>query len=72
MLPLAIVETITFGQPTGSARMPWHAIEVPPDPPAEMTPPRSRRVRTKTSKASAMAAVATPRSSLNTADSPWG
>ncbi len=37
--------------------MPWVAIEVPPEPPAEMMPPRSRRVARKASKASAIAAV---------------
>ena len=70
--PLAIVETITLGQPIGSARMPCVAIEVPPEPPAEMMPPRSRRVAMKASNASAIAAVALPRSSLNTAASPFG
>jgi hypothetical protein len=68
--PLAMVETITFGQPIGSARMPAVASEVPPEPPALMMPPRSRRVRTNCSKACAMAVTARPRSPLNTAASP--
>jgi hypothetical protein len=39
-----MVDTITLGRPTGSARMPWVASEVPPEPPAPMTPPTSRRL----------------------------
>ena len=45
------METITFGTPMGSRRMPAVASAVPPDPPAEMMPPRSRRVAMKRSKA---------------------
>lgn len=67
-----MVETMSLGTPIGSARMPCVAIEVPPEPPAEIRPPRSRRVRRKASKARPMAAVALPRSPLNTADSPLG
>ena len=40
-----MVETITLGTPIGSARMPCVASEVPPEPPAEIRPPRSRRVQ---------------------------
>ena len=36
--PAAIVETISFGTPTGSARMASAAIEVLPEPPAASTP----------------------------------
>jgi hypothetical protein len=67
-----MVLTITFGQPMGSARMAGVASEVPPEPPALMTPPRSRRVSTKRSKAIAMAVTALPRSPLKTAASPCG
>ena len=70
--PEAMVETITFGQPTGSARIACVAKVVPPDPPAETMPPRSRRVATKRSKASAMAVTALPRSPVKTAASPPG
>ena len=36
--PDAIVESINFGTPTGSARMALVAIAVPPDPPAARMP----------------------------------
>ena len=70
--PLAMVDTMTLGTPTGKARMAAVASVVPPEPPAEMRPPRSRRVRMKRSKASAIAATALPRSPLKTPASPWG
>ena len=70
--PEAIVDTITFGTPTGSARIAGVASAVPPEPPAEMRPPRSRRVRMKCSNATAIALTALPRSSVNTARSPSG
>ena len=38
VFPLARVETISFGKPIGSARMPAVAMAVPPPPPSEMTP----------------------------------
>ena len=38
VLPLASVETISLGKPSGSARMPAVAMAVPPPPPSEMTP----------------------------------
>ena len=34
---------MTLGRPTGSARIPAVAIDVPPEPPAEITPPGSAR-----------------------------
>ena len=42
--PLAMVLTMSLGTPMGSMRMPAVASVVPPEPPAEMMPPRSRRV----------------------------
>ena len=44
--PEAIVETISFGTPTGSARIASAAIAVPPDPPSASRgcPERSRIV----------------------------
>ena len=70
--PEAIVDTITFGTPIGSARIACVASVVPPEPPAEIRPPRSRRVRMKCSNAIAMPVTALPRSSVNTALSPCG
>ena len=46
------------------------ASEVPPDPPAEISPPTSRRVSMKWAKATAICDTAEPRSSVNTARSP--
>ena len=43
-LPDATVETITFGRPTGSARIPGVMIAVPPDPPMPMMPPIDGRI----------------------------
>ena len=43
--PEATVETITLGTPMGRRRMAGVASAVPPEPPAEMSPPRSRRRR---------------------------
>ena len=37
-LPDAIVDTITFGTPIGSARIAGVAIEVPPEPPTDIMP----------------------------------
>lgn len=39
--PLATVETMTFGTPTGRARIAGVMSAVPPEPPIPMTPPRS-------------------------------
>ena len=72
MSPDAIVETMTFGSPTGSARIACVASVVPPEPPAEIRPPTSRRVAMKRSNAIAIALTARPRSSPNTARSPSG
>ena len=38
VLPLARVETMTFGKPSGRACMAVAAMDVPPPPPSEMTP----------------------------------
>ena len=38
VLPLARVETMSFGKPSGSARIPEVAMAVPPPPPSEITP----------------------------------
>jgi hypothetical protein len=70
--PEATVETITFGTPIGSARMPDVASAVPPLPPAPITPPTSRRDRRKRTNAVAIAAIALPRSPVKTASAPWG
>ena len=43
-----------------------------PEPPAEITPPTSRRAGRKRAKASAMAATDRPRSSPKTAPAPCG
>ena len=61
-----------MGTPMGSRRMAGVASAVPPDPPAEMRPPRSRRRSTKCSKATAISLTAEPRSPVNTARSPRG
>ena len=50
-----------FGTPTGNLRIAWVASAVPPEPPAEISPPISRRRVTKCSKATAIAATAEPR-----------
>ena len=63
---------MTFGMPTGSARMPAVANVVPPEPPAEMTPPIRGSRATQRANASAMAATEWPRSDENTADVPPG
>jgi len=70
--PEATVETMIFGMPMGSARMAGVASAVPPEPPAEITPPTSRRPARKRSKAMAIAVTALPRSPVRTARSPCG
>ena len=65
--PLYPVEVLVRGN-----RIAAVAKVVPPDPPAEMMPPTSRRVAMKCAKASAMAATASPRSEENTAAAPLG
>ena len=49
-----------FGMPIGSRRMPAVASEVPPEPPAEMTPPMSRWRTIQRSNAVAIASTALP------------
>ena len=63
---------MTFGMPIGNRRIACVASAVPPEPPAEISPPRSRRPATKCSKASAISLTAEPRSPVNTARSPFG
>ena len=63
--PAAIVETISFGTPTGSARMASAAIEVLPEPPAASTPsqrPSACRRATTAVAPRAIASTACPRS----------
>ena len=52
--------------------MPAVASEVPPEPPAEITPPIPRSRSIQREKASAMAATEAPRSPLKTAAEPFG
>ena len=67
-LPDATVETITFGRPTGRARIPGVMIAVPPDPPMPMMPPIDDSLaRTNASNATAIAPTASPRSDETTA-----
>ena len=56
------METISFGKPIGSTRMPAVTIDVPPPPPMPTTPATSLREAIKRAKASPMAATAVPRS----------
>jgi len=44
-----------LGMPTGSLRMPAVASDVPPEPPAEITPPTPRSRSIQRAKASAIA-----------------
>ena len=68
--PDATVETMIFGMPSGRRRIPAVASEVPPEPPAEMTPPMPRSRSIQRAKASAMAATDLPRSPEKTALEP--
>ena len=61
-----------MGMPIGSERIACVSIAVPPEPPAPISPPRSRRVRMKASNAVAIASTERPRSPEKTARSPWG
>ena len=63
---------MTLGTPMGRRRIAGVASAVPPEPPAEMSPPTSRRRAMKCSKATAISATAEPRSPVNTARSPRG
>ncbi len=63
--PEAIVETISFGTPTGSARIARVAIDVPPEPPSARIPwsrPSSYSRRTTASAPRAIVSTASPRS----------
>jgi hypothetical protein len=63
--PEAIVETISFGTPMGSARIACVAIAVPPEPPSARMPssrPSSCSRRTTASAPRAIASTAAPRS----------
>ena len=71
--PEASVETMSFGRPSGSRRMPAVTIEVPPPPPMPTTPAMSPRPAMKAAKAAPIAATAAPRSSSpSTASAPSG
>lgn len=67
-----MVDTITLGTPTERSRMAGVTSAVPPEPPAEISPPRSVRDVTNRRKASVIAAIADPRSPVNTAEAPLG
>ena len=63
--PAAMVDTISLGTPTGSARMASAAIEVLPDPPAARTPSQRPSAYSRSTTAvapRAMASTAWPRS----------
>ena len=60
--PEASVDTMIFGRPIGSLRMPAVMIEGPPPPPMPMIPAISLRVMMNAAKAAAIPATATPRS----------
>ena len=65
VLPLASVETMSLGKPSGSARMPAVAMAVPPPPPSEITPsmrPSACSLARTTGAACDIAATASPRS----------
>ena len=69
----ATVDTISFGTPTGSARMAGVTSAVPPDPPAPMMPASSPAwATTYLVSASDIAATASPRSDDRTASAPSG
>ena len=70
--PDATVDTISFGTPTGSARIAGVTSAVPPDPPSPISPATSSRAATNRSNATAIAATDRPRSPVNTAPSPSG
>ena len=76
VFPLAIVETITFGNPTGSARIAGVIRAVPPLPPIPITPeirPASCSLFMNPTRASLIAQMAVDRSpSARAAPRPWG
>jgi hypothetical protein len=69
-LPEATEEMRTLGTPIGSARMAGATKELPPDPPAEITPLTGSCRRIHASKACAIAVIAAPRSPVKTALGP--
>ena len=65
VLPLASVETMSFGNPSGRARIAVVQMEVPPPPPREMTPsisPAACICASTTAAACPIAATHSPRS----------
>ena len=65
MLPLASVETISFGKPSGSTRIAAVPMAVPPPPPSEITPsilPSAASFSNKTGAAFDIATTHSPRS----------
>ena len=61
-----------LGTPSGRRRIPAVARLVPPEPPAEMTPPIPRSRSIQRAKASAIAVTEAPRSPVKTAAEPPG
>ena len=61
---------MSFGTPTGRARMAGATSEAPPEPPAEMMPATLPWRRSQLAKASAIAVTDAPRSEPNTLDPP--
>ena len=59
--PEATVQTISFGTPTGSARIARVAIDVPPDPPSAMMPSSRPSACSSFTTSSAPAAIAVDR-----------
>ena len=72
VLPLATVETISFGTPTAGTRNAGATSAVPPDPPAEIRPATSSCAAIQRWKASVMPATALPRSPVKTPEVPRG
>ncbi len=70
--PEATVETMILGTPSDRRRMPAVASDVPPEPPADMTPPIPRSRSIQREKASAIALMDSPRSPEKTAPAPRG
>src|SRR5215468_9226003 len=69
-LPDATEEMRTLGTPIGRARIAGATRELPPDPPAAMIPPMGSYRLIQAANASAMAAMAVPRSPVKTALGP--
>ena len=64
------MEISSLGTPIGSARIAGATNELPPEPPAEMSPPTRSCRLIQFSNASAIAVIAAPRSPVNTAFGP--